>query len=557
MTRNSVPYLLLGGAALLVGCSGGTEPNSNPLDCSVPLTQLAVGEHVVVDAAKTACIRLPAAGTNGAEYIYAALATDGTVTTDGETADFEIKGSGPAVAAVSAARRRVGPNGGTNPAMAFHARLRARERALSEQAGAARFDRGAVIATGPTKPNVGDQRTFEVCSTPQCDDFVSRPATAKVVGERVAIFLDDTVPSGGYDQADLDKVGQLFDTQLYPIDTTAFGPESDLDNNGVVIVLLTPRVNALTPDCNSSGSVILGYFFGLDLLPTQAHSNDGEVFYGLVPDPGNSTCDISKDFANAFLPPTFIHEFQHMISFNQHVLVRQGTAEDTWLNEGLSHFAEELGGRLIPDAECQPLFTSCENQFIQGDVSNSYSYLEAVEDNFLIEPDNSGGTLQERGANWLFVRWLADHFATTQPIGTELTRLLVQTDRRGSDNVQAVTKVDFSTLVGQWQLANYLDDLPGFTPGSDRLQYSSINFRTLYQALFDTGTVDRPYPLVPDVAGAGTYTHDGTLRAGSGWHVDIVQPPSSGEVTFLLSAPGGTTVLTASVKPRVALARIR
>src|SRR5262249_44450926 len=160
---------------------------------------------------------------------------------------------------------------------------------------------------------------------------------------------------------------------------------------------------------------ILGYFFGLDLLPSQQHSNDGEVFYGLVPDPGNSSCDISKDFATDFLPPTFIHEFQHMISFNQHVVMRQGVSEITWLNEGLSHFAEELGGRLIPDAECQPAFTTCRTQFLGGDVENAYDYLNDPESSFLIEPGNSTGTLAERGANWLFVRWLADHFALTQP----------------------------------------------------------------------------------------------------------------------------------------------
>ena len=81
-----------------------------------------------------------------------------------------------------------------------------------------------------------------------------------------------------------------------------------------------------------------------------------------MPDPGNRAATSRKsDATNAFLPPTFIHEFQHMISFNQHVLVRGGTAEDTWLNEGLSHFAEELGGELMPDAVCQPAFPTARS----------------------------------------------------------------------------------------------------------------------------------------------------------------------------------------------------
>ena len=97
-------------------------------------------------------------------------------------------------------------------------------------------------------------------------------------------------------QADLDNVGALFDDYLYPIDTTAFGRESDIDGNGVVIVLLTPRINALTRRLQPTGSVILGYFFGLDLLPDEPNSNDGEIFYGLVPDPISASCTISNAF---------------------------------------------------------------------------------------------------------------------------------------------------------------------------------------------------------------------------------------------------------------------
>ena len=73
---------------------------------------------------------------------------------------------------------------------------------------------------------------------------MSVQATAQYVGARSAIFLDDTVPANGYTPADLQTLGTLFDQHLYPIDTTAFGRESDLDGNGVVVILLTDRINA-------------------------------------------------------------------------------------------------------------------------------------------------------------------------------------------------------------------------------------------------------------------------------------------------------------------------
>ncbi|MBA3344551.1 MAG: hypothetical protein H0T44_04500 [Gemmatimonadales bacterium] len=560
---SSRTFLTLGSlASALLACSnGGTGPDPDPLlDCSsAPTTSLAVGQHTVVDAAETACVRLPAAGAAGAGYLYVALSGQGEEDEGGVTAGYELTASTPGIATVEPQLAQARRGRGPTRAASFHATLREREQALSRVPGAAAFSRSRVGRQAPTPPVVGDKRTFEVCETPTCESFVNSTATAKVVAERVAIFVDDGAPAGGYTDADLANVGRLFDDQLYAIDTTAFGRESDLDDNGVVVVLLTQRINELSPNCDADGSVILGYFFGLDLLPAQDNSNGGEIFYSLVPDPDNSDCGIDKEFATDFLAPVFIHEFQHMISFNQHVLVRNAPAEETWLNEGLSHFAEELGGRLIPDTECQSArFASCEAQFIGvGNLDNAYAYLDSLEQHFLIEPAASSGQLPERGANWLFVRWLADHFASTLPAGTDLTRQLVQTSRVGSDNVTALVGEPFDKLVAEWQLANYLDNLAGFTPASSRLQYTTWNFRELFQVNFDEGAFAKPYPLTPDSTTTGSYSRLGVLRGGSGRHLLIAQQPSAGAVELRLTRDDADAALPASVAPRAALVRIR
>jgi hypothetical protein len=394
---------------------------------------------------------------------------------------------------------------------------------------------------------VGEQRSFNVCSSDTCDDFVQVDASARSVGQKVAIYVDNAAPPGGYTDPDLDRVRRLFDEHLYPIGTTAFGRESDVDGNGVVIVLLTPKVNALSPDCNETRRIILGYFFGADLLSNPG-SNHGEVFFGLVPDPNNSACTILPDEANSRLPATFIHEFQHMISFNQHVLLRNGSAEETWLNEGLSHFAEELGGRKVPDLEC-PSSISCAQEFIEGDLVNAFEYLRSPEQYFLIEPDTSTGQLPERGANWLFVRWLADNFASDSILGTDLTQRLVATNQVGSENVTAQTGVPFANLVGEWQLSNYLDDLPGFSAPGSRLRYKSWNFR-------EAAAASGGFPLVPDSTDGNGYSHSGTLRAGSGQHIRVVQQPGDPEVDLRLTGPSDAP-LSRSIGPRVALVRIR
>jgi hypothetical protein len=558
VTFSSTSRAALAATLVLTACGGGSEPNPpSGVDCSaVAPTNLAVGAHAIIDASQTACVRIPGGGAGGAEYLYVALATEGGEVPNGVSTPYELQG-GQSPTASKAALSRVLLDRPPTAAQLFHDQLRRTERSLTARPEALQLDRARISASvAAVPPAVGDKRTFDVCATTACDSFVTADATAKVVGQRVAIFLDDSAPPG-YTQTDLDQVGTLFDAHLYPIDTTAYGRESDLDGNGVVIVLLTRRVNELSPNCTSDGSVILGYFFGLDLLPSQSHSNDGEVFYGLVPGQITPGCTIDKAFATQNLPAVFIHEFQHMISFNQHVLIRSGQAEDTWLNEGLSHFAEELGGRLVPDSFCQPDFTNCESEFVGSNIEDAYQYLDDPESHFLIEPGSSSGTLAERGANWLFVRWLADHFAATQPEGTELTRQLVQTNRLGSANVASVTGVDFSTLVGQWQLANYLDDLSGFTPTSNRLQYSSFNLRALYLSNFNNGVFPKPYPLTPDSTSTGSYDRVGVLRAGSGRHVLIQQPAGSGEVAFVLTDGGGSTALSTATKPRIALARVK
>ena len=218
----------------------------------------------------------------------------------------------------------------------------------------------------------------------------------------------------------------------------------------------------------------------------------------------------------------------------------EAPGEEVWLNEGLSHFAEELGGRLLGDGPGQGSASSRRVQFTIPDLLNANDYLLDPEATFLIAPGNSTGTLEERGAGWLFVRWLADHYAADS-IGTSLTRQLVGTSQVGQANVESVTGATFAQLIPLWQLANYLDNLPGFTPVDARLQYSSWDFRYVYDTLNAQrpDLVSREYPLVPDLLTTGSYTHTGTLRGGSGRHLRVVQTANACAVDVILARKSG------------------
>jgi hypothetical protein len=211
----------------------------------------------------------------------------------------------------------------------------------------------------------------------------------------------------------------------------------------------------------------------------------------------------------------------------------------------------------VPDARC--VNSDCLTQFVVGDFSNAYDYLFSLEDSYLIGPPTPPLPLTEYGATWLFVRWLGDHFSSSQPLAADFTRKLLQTNRIGSANVQAATGVAFDTLVTQWQLANYAHALAQLTPASDRLSYTSWPLRSFWASFNqqDPANFQRPYPLDPDVTTDGNYEATGNLLGGSGKHVLIEQPAGGPGVDFKITAADGSSVLPAGAVARVAILRIR
>src|SRR2546430_2116853 len=186
-------------------------------------------------------------------------------------------------------------------------------------------------------------RQFMVCAKTDCSRFDRVGARVRALKTKVAIYVDTLAPVGQPDSAALDSIATTFDQRLYAIDTAAFGRESDIDSNSVVLVLMTNTVNKLTTraECPASGGgFIAGFFFGADIDPafrTDSRSNKGEVFYSLVADrAGILSCAHSASDVQKFVPVTFIHEFQHMISFGQHLIARSGSCEVLWLNARFS-----------------------------------------------------------------------------------------------------------------------------------------------------------------------------------------------------------------------------
>src|SRR4029077_3237179 len=204
--------------------------------------------------------------------------------------------------------------------------LRALGHARSFAAAAALRSAPAAAAprapVAPTPPVVGDIRSFAVCNSLDCSTFKTVSARARAVGAHVAIYIDTLAPAGGLDSSHLATLRQVFDTLLYPLDTATFGAVSDLDANGVVIALMTPVVNALVTKTACGSGFIAGFFYpgDLDLSAPASRSNHGEIFYSIVADPtGTLSCAHTSGEVDSITPGTFVHEFQHMINYAQHV----------------------------------------------------------------------------------------------------------------------------------------------------------------------------------------------------------------------------------------------
>src|SRR3989442_13535240 len=435
------------------------------------------------------------ASASATEYLLVPQAASGT---PNDTQSFKLQGSTLGPSAIATLLTTPETTAALTPAERFNLFLRQAERnriypAPPQQPGAAIQPSVQALDT-LTPADSGTTRAFKVCGDLNCKTLPIVRATLMKLGQHIAIYVDSAAPQPGLSQSDLDALRAVFDTRLYQIDTTAFGRESDIDHNGVVIVLMTNGVNELVKAADCSSGVVAGYFYGADIDPFWGPQfNNGEIFYALVPDPVPTLQSCAHTVADVkrLVPVTFIHEFQHMISYNHHVLERHGDAEILWLNESLSHYAEELGGRSVLPADTA---TFCS--FVAGDLSNSGTYLQSPQSHFLV--DTAGiGDLANRGAYWLFLRYLIDQYSADTSFAQRavFTRKLDITSLTGPQNVATQTGQSFALVLERWALANWVSDLPGFATPAE-LQYKMWRFRA------DYGTLKTRCPSPPLNTGA-------------------------------------------------------
>jgi len=500
------------------------------------LRSLEVGGSVTLGGVSAATVCL-AGGAAGAEFV---------------AVPFHAGPSRSEFDAVQVGAQGVVPVAATSPSVApalslprgrplndeFHERLR--ERAVRELApfvSAALASRGDGLqpsfALNLRNPTLGQLVQVNVTSAKACEEPRMRTGRVVAIGSRAVVLADVGNPSGGLTDPEYASFAAGFDTLVYPTVTAAFGEPRDVDENGRVVIFYTRAVNELTK--SGTGAYVGGFFHPRDLFPTRDKdglsacetSNVAEMFYMLVPDPtGEVNGNVfSRELVLQTSLGTVGHEFQHLINASRR-LYGIGTThwnDSTWLNEGLSHIAEELlfyrASGLAPrqnlsrlpiqgNARAEAAFRT----YMDQNVRRYEKYLENPEGQSPYEYDNDDANdLATRGASWSFLRYVADRRGGDD---AALWRSFVDGSTIGLANVHRVLGMDPRPWIRDWTVSVFTDDVvtgvdARFTQPSWRMRSFFGAFPLRTRRLAGPGTTELTLK-----SGSGAFVRFGVLPAG-------------------------------------------
>ncbi len=391
--------------------------------------------------------------TVNTSYLVISIATNPTLqySTDASYT-IQSQAAAPAAAARTAGERAVPAVMDANTA--FEAWRWDQTRRMLDQLGPQKEPAPRVDMSATAAPQ--EFRQFYVLDDPSAPTvtdpkyYTHVTAELRYTGTRCLVYADvDTFSTGNFSTDDLRTIGQAFDNSIDATNIQYFGSYSDIDGNGKVIILITPVVDRMA--LPGGGGFIAGFFLSIDLIANApaGTSNHGEIFYLLAADPNGQSgsghvfpVDATRDLNIS----TTAHEHEHMISFSHRIFHEGGVVQETWLEEGMAHMAEDLNG------------------FDSQNMARANIYLNNPGD---ISLENTFAPLAQRGGMYLFLRLMADRY------GTGILKQIVQSRCSGRDCLTNVTGTEFYDLVAEFLAALYLSG-KGIT-ADPRFEYQSID----------------------------------------------------------------------------------
>jgi hypothetical protein len=386
--------------------------------------------------------------------------------------------------------------------------------------------------------------------------------TAEVVSvSGNAVIFEDTLAAGSYTTAEYEAIAANFDDVIFDADTLYFGSPADVGGDiapGQMVILYSSGVNNMTKDYREG--YISGFFCANDVIQDQG--NNAKMFYVAVPDPTGQYTEaegdvLSKAVAREVTDRTVAHEFQHLINVQTGGF--NGAAQAVWINEGLSHLAEEIVGHaaagLAPGAELAQadIDGTIFNKYYVDNFLNLRQYLLAPGDTAALlnsQDPRGNNTFRMRGAAWSFVRYLLDRFGAPAT-EWQLTRQLIAAGTPDArEAVGQVFGVLFNDLAADWSAMLVIEDRADVAgPVHPKLELSSYQLRSFYST----------YPLRPGTSlgldTSGAVTMD--LFTGTAEYFTL---PASGATLgtgLRLQTGSGADLSTTAVVPHLVIVRTK
>ena len=524
----TVPCVAPGAAAVVARNGAANSPDFAANVNATPSAPMAVGDFRTLSGSP--CLQLPAAGAQTYLIGIQSVSEDATslssvtfgIDAAGAVADVAESAGAFRSSPVRAAFQPVVAGDADARRLAAHRQaelaLRAQDIATTEALLRTRTGRGGIAtfksSAAGAVPSVGDliDMRYPDPDGNLCTDYV--PVTGRVahVSTR-AIFVADTAnPTGGFTAADYTHFGSVFDDSIYGPQATYFGTPTDHDENERIIVLLTKEVN--------KRENILGMVVSADFFPrtTCASSDEGEIYYGRVPDPnGDFGAEYSVAAARLDVPALIAHEMTHIIQFGRRIEVPGASDyQALWEMESQATLAEEVIGHRfnmrqtgqnygfdVAWENCQSNATGIAwycDKF--QDLALYYGFLTATtrapgapeQCSFVGRPDqgNDGPCISQRMiyTGWSFLRWLSDHYGDALGGEGQLHRQLIDNTTSGFTSIARVVGQPIHELYGRWAATLYTDDR--FAGVGGTLSLPSWNLYDIEQHLNQNARLD-PY----------------------------------------------------------------
>lgn len=269
------------------------------------------------------------------------------------------------------------------------------------------------------------------------------PAHLMATGSQCIVYAETTA---GMTTATANNIAAEFDANIYTTITDTFGEESDVDDNGKIILLFLDIRDGYIKE----GGYVAGYFDSTHLFSTAsfANSNQSDMIF-LDTNPAKA--------GGAESYQTIAHEFQHLINFATTFSDDQ-TVQDLWINEGLSSAAEYVyqGSQIqwkIDYFNADPVETIINgNNFF---VWNGYWESTA----------GGGDILADYATVYLFFQWLRIQASNGNGIYKEILSSSYRDYR--AVTAAASNSIDlrfavWSEVLGTWMMANLLNHATDF-----------------------------------------------------------------------------------------------